>query len=84
MLFVAPDWLWLALGCVLFGAVCGAILRFLPFLAIAAITVVLLLGIGAAAGHAGLAAVTGIVGLQIGYGLGVIARAGVRARLRRR
>ena len=83
MLFVDPDWLWLALGCVLFGAVCGAILRFLPFLAIAVLAVALLLGI-VAAGHALAAALIAIVGLQIGYGLGVIARAGVRARLRRR
>lgn len=84
MLFVVPGWLWLALGCVLFGGVCGATLRFPTFLAIAAVAVVLLLGIGAAAGHAVLAAMIGIVGLQVGYGLGVIARVGVRARLRRR
>lgn len=84
MPFVDPDWLWLALGCVLFGAVCGAILRFLPFLAIAVLAVALLLGIVAAAGHALAAALIAIVGLQIGYGLGVIARSGVRARLRRR
>lgn len=84
MAFLGTDWLCLAVGCVVFGVVCGAVLRFLPFVVIALVAVALLLGIGAVSGHAVANAIIAIVGLQIGYGCGVMARVGVRAMLRRR
>lgn len=84
MVDAGTDWIWLAVGCMLFGLASGTTLRFLPFVVIAAVAVVLLVGIGAPSGHAVAAAIITIVGLQIGYGCGVIARVGVRTRLRRR
>lgn len=78
------DLSWLALGCLLLGAACGAVFRLLSFLAIAAVLVAVLLASGAASGHALAATIIVIVGLQVGYGLGVIARAAVRNYLSRR
>lgn len=80
----ALDWhlLWVVVGGLLLGAVCGATLRFLLFVLVALVAVAVLLAIGAAPGHALVDGIAAVVTLQLGYGLGVIGRAGLRDRLR--
>ena len=82
-----PGWLWLVIGGLLFGAMCGAVLRLLSFLVVAVLAVAVLAVlavIGAAPGGAIGIAMTAFVALQVGYGLGVMARAELQGRWRRR
>ena len=80
----ASDWhlLWVVVGCLVLGAVCGAALRFLFFVVVAPVAVAVLVAIGAATGHALSTGVAAIIALQLGYGLGVIGRASLRDRPR--
>jgi hypothetical protein len=64
-------------GLLLFGAICGATIRLVPFILILVVAVAIVAGITAfqSGGAILLNCVISLVTLQLGYGIGVIARA---------
>jgi hypothetical protein len=72
---------WLAAVGMTFGIVCGFVLRLPAFLIVGFVCLPALWVSGATPGEPVLATVTTVVVLQIGFGLGVIGRAVLRARL---
>jgi hypothetical protein len=83
MAFLHLDPVWFAAGSLACGAACGTILRFLPFAVGATLAAALLLAVGLILDHSPVAGLIAIVVLQLGYGLGVIARAAIRSYLDR-
>lgn|SRR5690348_13808635 len=74
--------LWISVGLVALGAVCGALIRLPVFLAIL-ISGALIAGVASAAegfGSALLAALVAVIALEVGYVAGLILRATGRAR----
>jgi hypothetical protein len=84
MAFLHLDPVWFAAGCLVCGVACGTTLRFLPFAVGVALAAALLLAVGLIVDHSPLAGLIALVALQLGYGLGVIARAAIRSYLDRR
>jgi hypothetical protein len=72
---------WLAALSVALGVLCGAIFRLLVFavILVAAVTSMLAIGWAGVASLSPLSALVALVALQIGYALGVILRAVLRA-----
>jgi len=84
--FQLAEMYWLAALCVGLGMFCGAIFRLLVFgvILVPAVAGTLAIGLAGVAGLSPLSALVVLVTLQIGYALGVILRAVIRACLSRR